>query len=278
MSDATSTPPGNPANPILPVRAIAVNTFREVARDKVVYTFFLFAVIISFFGLALGSLSVGQDVRIILDLGMCGISTIGGIIAVFAGANLVYKELEKKTCYLIFTKPVAAWQFILGKYIGLSICLLFLILGMGAFLALTVYMADPAHLLVMTERLKWIGLSLLLTYLELLLIIAAAEFFSTFSSPIMSVVFTVSFWLIGHSSASLQELSRIFTNPAMKQLSAILYWTLPDLQSLTRARAVIMYGKLPASELTLYLSAYLIAYVIILLVLAALVSEKRELP
>ena len=48
MSDDTSTPPGNPANPILPVRAIAVNTFREVARDKVVYTFFLFAMIISF--------------------------------------------------------------------------------------------------------------------------------------------------------------------------------------------------------------------------------------
>ena len=80
-----------------PVTAIALNTLREILRDKVVYTFFVFALVISLFGLILGSLSVGQDVRMILDLGLFGINTIGGIIAVFAGANLVYKELEKKT-------------------------------------------------------------------------------------------------------------------------------------------------------------------------------------
>lgn len=262
---------------ILPVQAMAVNTFREVARDKIVYTFFVFAVVISFFGLALGSLSVGQDMRIILDLGMFGISIIGGIIAVFAGANLVYKELEKKTAYLIFTKPVAAWQFILGKYLGLSICLLLLVVAMALFLALTVYIAEPSWP-AFVERITWIGLSLFLVYLELLLVIAAAEFFSTFSSPIMSVVFTVSFWLIGHSAASLQELSKIFANPAAKSLSAALYWALPDLQSLTRARSLITYGKIPESEFTVYLAAYIVAYVIVLLVAAALISERRELP
>ncbi|MBX9941089.1 MAG: ABC transporter permease subunit [Candidatus Obscuribacterales bacterium] len=262
----------------LPVFAIASNTFKEVSRDKVVYTFFVFAVIISFFGLALGSLSVGQDLRIILDLGMFGISTIGGIIAVFAGANLVYKELEKKTCYLIFTKPVRPWQFILGKYLGLALCLLVLVAAMAVFLALTVYIADPGQLLVFKERVLWIGASLLLTYLELLLIIAAAEFFSTFSSPIMSVVFTIAFWFIGHSTASLQDLSKLFTNPVLMQLANFLYWTLPDLKTLTQTRSAIMYGQLPNSELSIYLTAYLVSYVIILLVLSAMVSEKRELP
>lgn len=263
---------------LLPVFAIASNTFKEVSRDKVVYTFFVFAVIISFFGLALGSLSVGQDLRIILDLGMFGISTIGGIIAVFAGANLVYKELEKKTCYLIFTKPVRPWQFILGKYLGLALCLLVLIAAMAVFLTLTVYIADPGQLLVFKERVLFIGASLLLTYLELLLIIAAAEFFSTFSSPIMSVVFTIAFWFIGHSTASLQDLSKLFTNSALQQLANFLYWTLPDLKTLTQTRSAIMYGQFPNSELSIYLTAYLVSYVIILLVLSAMVSEKRELP
>jgi ABC-type transport system involved in multi-copper enzyme maturation permease subunit len=263
---------------LLPVFAIASNTFKEVSRDKVVYTFFVFAVIISFFGLALGSLSVGQDLRIILDLGMFGISTIGGIIAVFAGANLVYKELEKKTCYLIFTKPVRPWQFILGKYLGLALCLLVLIAAMAVFLALTVYIADPGQLLVFKERVLLIGASLLLTYLELLLIIAAAEFFSTFSSPIMSVVFTIAFWFIGHSTASLQDLAKLFTNSALQQLANFLYWTLPDLKTLTQTRSAIMYGQFPNSELSIYLTAYLVSYVIILLVLSAMVSEKRELP
>lgn len=259
-----------------PVTAIALNTLREILRDKVVYTFFVFALVISLFGLILGSLSVGQDVRMILDLGLFGINTIGGIIAVFAGANLVYKELEKKTCYLIFTKPVRAWQFIAGKYLGLSACLLILVAAMGIFLGLIVYFVDPSQ--AFFERAKWISVSVMMVYLELLVIIAAAEFFSTFASPIMSVIFTVSFWMIGHCSASLQEFSRLLTNPLLKQLSNLLYWLLPDLQSLTRARYLIMYGKLPGSEFCLYLSAYIIAYAIILLVLAALVNEKRELP
>lgn len=128
-----------------PVTAIALNTLREILRDKVVYTFFVFALVISLFGLILGSLSVGQDVRMILDLGLFGINTIGGIIAVFAGANLVYKELEKKTCYLIFTKPVSAWQFIAGKYLGLSACLLILVAAMGIFLGLIVYFVDRSQ-------------------------------------------------------------------------------------------------------------------------------------
>jgi ABC-type transport system involved in multi-copper enzyme maturation permease subunit len=267
------------------IGAIALNTFREVLRDKIIYAFFVFACLISLFGILLGTLSVGQDIRIVEDLGLAAIAVIGGIIAVFSGANLVFKELERRTIYLIFSKPVKSWQFILGKYLGLASCLLIIILMMGGFLRALVGFVDPALPLA---HLRWIALSLSLVYLELLFIIASASFFSTFSTPIMSVLFTLCFWLVGHSCASLQELAKMSTNPLVSQFFGALYWLMPDLQSLTRVRSELMYGRAFSTapgnfsdghgELLTYLTTYILAYVIILLVLSALVNERRELP
>lgn len=257
------------------VSAIALNTFREILRDKIVYAFFVFACVTSLFGLILGSLSIGQDVRMVLDLGLMAINIIGGIIAVFSGANLVYKELDKKTCYLIFTKPVDSWQFILGKYLGLSASLFTLVFAMGVFLAILLYAVSPV---AFTADLKFVLLSVASVYFELLLVIAAATFFSTFSSPTMSVIFTVSFWLIGHCSASLQELAKLSVSPLAQSLAKGCYWLLPDLQSLTRARFLLMYGHQPGLDLLIYTTCYILAYIIMLLASASLVTEKRELP
>lgn len=259
------------------VKAIAINTFREILRDKVIYAFFIFACLISVMGILLGSLSIGQDIRIVEDLGLAAIAVIGGIIAVFSGANLVYKELERKTIYLIFSKPVESWQFILGKYLGLSACLLIILLLMGGFLIALIGFVDPSQNLTHLNRMAPIALSLALVYLELLLIIASASFFSTFSTPLLSVIFTLCFWLVGHSCASLQELAKM-SSPAVSQLINTVYFLLPDLQSLTRVRSLLMYQRLPEGQLLTYLSTYILAYVIILLVLAALVNERRELP
>ncbi len=259
-----------------PVVAISVNTFRETVRDRILYVFYIFACLVTVLGLLLGSLSVGQNLRVIEDLGLSAIAIIGGIIAVFAGTNLVYKELEHRTIYLIFTKPVSSWQFILGKYVGLSACVFVMLLAMGLFLAGLLFCVDPAHSLdVLLPR---ILSSLSLVYLELLFITACATFYSTFASPIMSVVFTLSIWLIGHFTESLRELGRLSVNPTVATISEFAYWLLPDLAGLTRVRAQIMYGRQPAWELDLFLVCYVLACVILLLVCATIVNEKREFP
>lgn len=258
------------------IRAIALNTFRETVRDRVLYAFFVFACLITVLGILLGSLSVGQDIRIIEDLGLAVIAFIGGIICVFAGTNLVYKELEKRTIYVIFTKPVTSWQFILGKYLGLAMCILVVTAAMGAFLSLLLWFVDPMHQIQL--HLPLIAESLLLVLLELYFILALATFFSTFSNPIMSVIFTLSLWFIGHLGSSLLELSRMSTSDAAKSVLQAIYWCLPDLAELTRVRALLMYGQPPSQEIITYLVCYLVAFILLLLCLASIVNERRELP
>jgi ABC-type transport system involved in multi-copper enzyme maturation permease subunit len=255
------------------VSAIAINTFRETVRDRIIYAFILFAFAITIMSILLGTLSVGQDVRILEDLGMAAISLIGGIIALFAGINLVFKEMERRTIYLIFTKPVSGWQFILGKYLGLSFCVLLILVAMGGFLTILVAMSHPPHPQTLVFN---ITESLALVYLELLLVIALATFFSTFASPVMSAIFTLSLWLIGHLSESLKALGQISSSPAFLQFSAVVYAVLPDLAALTKIRATLMYGHQPPAELLTCITCYVLAYVLLLLVLAAWVSERRE--
>jgi ABC-type transport system involved in multi-copper enzyme maturation permease subunit len=260
------------------IMAIALNTFRETMRERIIYAFMLFALALTMLAILLGTLSVGQDVRILEDFGMASISLIGGIIAVFAGTNLVYKELERRTVYIIFTKPVTGWQFITGKYLGLSLSILLIVALMGTFLGLLVWLSSTPDLSNLTVPFATISLPLVLVYIELLFIVALATFFSTFASPLMSVVFTTGLWLIAHFGDSLVSLGRMSQNPSFAQLTEAVYAVLPDLASLTKARGILMYGQQPPYELLSWITCYVLGYATVLLVFAAVVTEEREFP
>ncbi len=256
--------------------AIALNTFRESVRDRVLYAFFIFACLITMLGIVLGSLSIGQEIRIIEDLGLSVIAIIGGIITVFTGTTLVYKELDKRTIYVIFSKPVTSWQFILGKYLGLAACIILVTAAMGLFLVALIWMVDPLHQIQL--HLPWLSGALGLVLLELLFVLAIATFFSTFSTPIMSVIFTLSIWFIGHLGSSLLELSNMSQSQMAKMILSGIYWILPDLAGLTRIRLELTYMQPPSQEILNYLVSYIVAYVVLLLGAAAVVNEKREFP
>jgi ABC-type transport system involved in multi-copper enzyme maturation permease subunit len=254
-----------------PVWAIALNTFRETVRDRVLYAFVAFAFLLTGGGLVLGSLSIGQDLRVLEDFGIAIIAGIGGIIAVFLGTSLVYKEIDRRTIYLIVSKPIDSWQFVAGKYLGLSLCILVVTAMMGSFLLLTVAFWSSNHALK-PELIASLGF----VYLELLFIVAVATFFSTFATPIMSTVFTLAVWLISHMGQALKDLGRVSTDSFVRSGSELIYWILPDLARLTQIRNNLMAGVPPPPEVLSYLLIYIIAYTIFLLSLATVVTKNRE--
>lgn len=114
------------------VWAIAINTFREAVRDKVLYGVLGFAILVLFFTLALAELSLNQERRTIHDIGVASISFFSVVIAIFLGSSLLYKEIERKTLYVILPKPIRRWQFLLGKYLGIVVTAVVFIAIMGA--------------------------------------------------------------------------------------------------------------------------------------------------
>ena len=114
------------------IYAIALNTYREAVRDKVLFGVLVLAAGILALTLALGELSLDQHMRVVTDLGLASISMLSVVIAIFLGSSLLYKEIERKTLYVILPKPIARFEFLLGKYLGIvATCAVFIAI-MGA--------------------------------------------------------------------------------------------------------------------------------------------------
>src|ERR1700734_3525103 len=114
---------------------VAVNTFREAVRDRVLYNLIVFALMMIGAAILVGQISIGISRLVIVNLGLSAISIFGLVMAIFIGVGLVYKEIEKRTLYSLLAKPVRRWQFLVGKYAGLLLTLLVNTLLMTAGLA-----------------------------------------------------------------------------------------------------------------------------------------------
>lgn len=143
-----------------PVYAIALNTFREAVRDRVLVGVLGFAGAVLLFTLALAELSLHQQARVVHDIGLASISMFSVIVSVFLGASLLYKEIERKTLYVILPKPIRRTEFLLGKYFGICLTAFVFVAIMGALqLWVTAIQADVDVALALATL---VGLTLLL--------------------------------------------------------------------------------------------------------------------
>jgi ABC-type transport system involved in multi-copper enzyme maturation permease subunit len=115
------------------VSAICLNTFREALRNKILYSVLFFAVLLIGISAFFGAVSIGQQEQVIKNFGLFSLSFFGAIITILSGVSLLSKELKQKTVYNILSKPINRWEFILGKYLGLTftVCLLVALMGIG---------------------------------------------------------------------------------------------------------------------------------------------------
>lgn len=256
-------------NSVQRIVSIARNTFREAVRDRVLYNLVLFVLLLTAGAIFLGELTAGQEARTIVNLGLGAMLLFGAFISIFVGVSLVSKELEKRTVYAIFSKPISRAEFILGKYFGLCLTLLVnvLIMGVGVSLAL-VYVGGRDFAFSIWG-------AILLIYLELTILIAVAILFSSFSSPALSALLSFFVFIIGHFSAALNELAKNLGSQAAKIVFGGIYYILPNLSNYV-FRTETAHGMTPSSQMIFGAAAYAVVYVGILLVVTILIFSRRN--
>lgn len=116
------------------VYAIALTAFRESIRDRILFAVLGLGAASVLFGLSLGSISYGEAVRVLVDHGLLTVSLLSNLIAIFLGANFLYKEVELRTLYVLLAKPVQRWEVVLGKYVGILLAVLVFVLLTGTLL------------------------------------------------------------------------------------------------------------------------------------------------
>jgi len=253
----------------LRILIIAKNTFREAIRDRILYNLVLFVLIITASAILLGELTDGQEARTIVNIGLNAMLLFGVFIAIFVGVGLVSKEIEKRTVYAIFSKPVKRGEFILGKYLGLCLTLLvnILIMGIGVTLALA-YVGGGS----LTYTI-WGGI--LLIFLELAIITAIAILFSSFSSPALSALLTFFVFIIGHMSASLRDLAAALGSRSATVFFEIIYYLLPNLAHYS-FRTEAANAMTPSAAMLGGGVLYALVYVTIVLTISVLIFSRRN--
>lgn len=249
--------------------ALALNTAREAVRNRILYSILFFAVLMVAVAAVFGAASIGDQTKYMKDFSLMSVSLFGVIIAIVLGVNLLHQELGRKTILNILSKPVARWQFIVGKFFGLLATLSLIVLVMSGGVV-TCFVLLTGHL---DGGLVIASVAILL---EIMVVIAVALFFSSLVvTPALAGMFTAATFIAGRSASYLLYFLQGDHPPAVQTLAQALYWILPRLDRFTIADQVV-YGVLPDPSYLATLIAYTAAYTGVMLLLSIGLFSRRE--
>ena len=251
------------------VWAIAANTVRQAIRSKLLYALLFFGLVLIGGGVLVSTLSYVEHTRIVQDIGLAALRVFSIGIAIFVGVGLIHGEVDRRTIYTILSKPVSRSEFIVGKYLGLVLTIwLQLAIMTLAFVCVSLAVGAPVD----AGHFAAIGL----IAVELMLMIAVATLFSSFTTPMLASLFTLGVYFAGHLSRDLHQLGKQADMQGLQTVTQVLFWSLPDLESFNLTVEAVHGLAIPTSAIWLPV-AYGLLYSSILLLVAALVFERRDL-
>ena len=263
------------------VYAIALNTYREAVRQKILYGLVFFTVVLILFSLFLGQLSLGADTKIVKDMGLACIMIFGAMMAIFMGIGLVFKEIDRRTIYTILSKPVSRAEFVLGKFTGLAMTLAIEVAVMMVLLMamLSIY-PDPLDFNLFKAA--------LMIYFELCVLISVTLVFSSYSSSFMSALFCLSFLVLGHVTDDFASLFLGKTEAFMLEAQGVekaVFWVFRLFISAFEKMSLdhfainseVVHGVPVGWDWIGYGAAYALCWITILLSLAVFLFKRKDL-
>lgn len=254
------------------IGAVALNTFREAVRDRVLYNLVFFALVMIAAAILVGQISIGIEQVVIVSLGLSAISFIGLLIAIFIGVGLVYKEMDKRTLYALLAKPIRRWEFVLGKYAGLVLTLTVNTAAMAV--ALFLAMLYVKHSLVRSDASVLVAVYFIV--LKLALVVALALLFSAATTPLLSILYTAGLYIAGNFIQQMRTLRSDLMNPVVATLMRWLSYVLPNFDNFDVVGAAA-HGRSVPAELIWQNTLYAALYSAIVLLAAAMVFSRRNL-
>jgi ABC-type transport system involved in multi-copper enzyme maturation permease subunit len=255
--------------------AIAINTFREAARNRILYGILILVVGANLLAIVLGEMSIHEQARVARDVGLAGVSLFGSLTAIFLGVVLLYGEVQRRTIYSIVTKPIARWEFVVGKYLGMALVLSVLV---------ALFAASMAGLLVFqgVGVSTAVGKAVLLAWIEVLTVAAIAVFFSSFSSPFLSGIFALALFVIGRVTPDLRIAAKSVGSGWIRTVANATLEVVPDLHVFAISGravddvAVTVHADFVSWGYVAVAAGHGLAWAAALLVMACVVFQRRD--
>ncbi|MEO8698660.1 MAG: ABC transporter permease [Kofleriaceae bacterium] len=254
--------------------AIALNTFREAVRIRVLYGILVLVVGANLISLVLGKMAATDSARVTRDVGLAGISLFGSLTAIFLGVFLLYTEVQRRTIHSIVSKPIERWEFVVGKYLGMVLVLSVLV---GVFTVAMLGVLGIQGLPVTSAIVK----AILLSWLEVMTVAAIAIFFSSFSTPFLSGIFALALWVIGRVTPDIEAAAQS-ASPAIAWTTKLTLYIVPDLHLFAVSGRTVGGAAVSVHEVFVswgyvgFAALHALAWIAGLLGLAALLFHRRD--
>jgi ABC-type transport system involved in multi-copper enzyme maturation permease subunit len=254
--------------------AIALNTFREAARIRVLYGILVLVLASNLMAVFVAELSQRDADRFARDIGLAGISLFGSLTAIFLGVFLLYTEVQRRTIHAIVCKPISRWEFVVGKFAGMAVVLSVLVgVFAVAMLGMLVWQRTGVS--------AGVAKALVLSWLEVITVAAIAIFFSSFSTPFLSGIFALGMWVIGRLTPDLEAATRAAA-PWIRITTRVALEIVPDVHLFAVSgrtldgTAVSVHGDFVPWSYVALAAAHGVGWTVVLLALAALLFHRRD--
>ncbi|MCC7380261.1 MAG: ABC transporter permease [Deltaproteobacteria bacterium] len=247
--------------------AIAGNTVRQVVRQRLFYNVVLFGVGLVLFSMVVGSLTFGYSQRVVRSIGLSGVVLALDLMAVLAGVTLVHQEIERKTLFVVLTRPVDRWQYVFGRFLGLLLALVTSWVGLVAVFLLTLLGArgtpTGADLAALAAGVP-----------EAAVLAGVGLVISTFSTPTVGTGMALGLWVVASTTDDLLRLTK--DDVLLRPIAHVIYYLLPCLDHFDfRELAVYQLPVVPGELLWAY--GYGSMYVVVLVALGGMILSRREM-
>jgi ABC-type transport system involved in multi-copper enzyme maturation permease subunit len=244
-------------------------TFLEIFKSRIMTNVALLGIALVILSYTSSEFTYGVPAKVALDfgLGTLSLSLVG--IALFMGVNLIAKEIEHRTVYMVLARPISRTNFLIGRLLGMALVLFLntILLG-GMTVSLYFYLGGEPNSLLYP--------CILFIYLEALIVLLIVVFFSLITNIIMSVIYTICIYFVGHAIDDTLLLPFMKANVGAKKLVELYSVVFPNFSKIN-IKDYVLYKNELSFEFLSFSTAYVLLYIIMIGLVCSLIFRNKNL-
>ena len=251
------------------VFTIGKYTFIDLFKSRITLNVVLLGFVLCVVSYISYSFTYGVPEKVALDVGLGLLSLSSVAVALFLGASLLSNEIESRTVYVVLSRSVSRFQFLMGKIIGLGAILTLNILILCTFI-FGLYCLLGGEL---NSLLIW---NILFTILEALLVMMITVLLSLVTNRVVTVLVSISLYVVGNAFNPKTMVGILDKSPGLEGIMDAINWVLPNFYKLNLKDLVLYQQDIDASYL-LGTSTYAIGYIIFLIASSLWIFKRKNL-
>ncbi|MCF6245777.1 MAG: ABC transporter permease subunit [Desulfobacula sp.] len=264
--------------------ALAVLTYKEGVRDRALFGIGLFSIALMAGSFLVVSMFMRELSKVTVDINLSATAFAGLLLTFFVSINLMAKDMDRRTIYLVMSKPFSRAQYIWGKYMGIMLLIVVALLMLSLCASLTIWFTKSQYQdyfkgFIWIEFYKAVYAQVLMFGL----LNAFVIFYSTITtSSFITLLFSISTYIAGQTIEEVvlflktEQADGMVMSQGIDALINVFQYILPNLSvfdlKVQSAHAIII-----SRDYLFTITCYSSAYTIVLLLLASMIFKRREL-